>query len=86
MIPKNKIIELCCDTLEQSKCAKWFQARSIRVSASTRVHKIKTRVKKTIDKLVSEMVESKKINTPATRYGIKHEVDAMAKYEEMFKH
>ena len=72
-------------TLKQSKCAKWFQARSIRISASIHVHKIKTRVKKTIEKPVSEMLESKKIDTPATRYKIKHEVNAMTKYEEMFK-
>ena len=43
LIPKNEVIKLCCDALEYSKCAKWFQARSIRVSASTHVHKMKTR-------------------------------------------
>lgn len=81
---KKDIIELCCDTLKQSKCSKWFQARSLRLSASKQVHSIKTRSKKTIEALVSEMLDSKKVDTPALRYGIKHESDAMLEYENMF--
>ncbi|XP_024890188.1 uncharacterized protein LOC112466355 [Temnothorax curvispinosus] len=85
LLTRKEIVQLCCDTLEQSKCDKWFQARSIRLSASTNIHSIKIRNKKTIEKLVSEMLESKKVDTPGTRYGIKHEVDAMTEYENMFK-
>ena len=36
-----------------------------------------------MEKLVSGMLE--KIDTPATRCEIKHEVDKMTKYEDMFK-
>lgn len=81
---RKEIIQLCCDTIEQSKCNKWFQIRNLRISASKNVHEIKTRKKKPVEKLVIEMLYPKKINTPALRYGTENEPNAIKEYERLY--
>ncbi|OXU17292.1 hypothetical protein TSAR_003097 [Trichomalopsis sarcophagae] len=80
---RKEIIQLCCDTIEQSKCNKWFEIRNLRISASKNVHDIKTRKKKPVEKLVSEILYPKKINTPALRYGSENEPNAIKEYERL---
>lgn len=81
---REDIIQLCCDTLEQSKCDKWFEVRNLRISASKNVHDIKCRKKKPVEKLVAEILYPKKINTPALRYGIENEANATKEYERLY--
>ncbi|XP_032457701.1 uncharacterized protein LOC116738656 [Nasonia vitripennis] len=81
---EEEIVKLCCDTLGQSTCDNWFAARVLRVSASKNTHSIKTRAKKTVESLISGMLYPKKISTPATQYGSKHECDAKKEYEQIF--
>ncbi|KAK0157013.1 hypothetical protein PV328_012010, partial [Microctonus aethiopoides] len=73
VLTEEKIICLCCDTIEQSTCGDWFTARVLRISASSKAHRIKSRVTKTIESLVSDMLFPKKVDTASTQYGIKKE-------------
>lgn len=72
---------MSCKTLRQSSSDEWYKARRLRFSASTNVHNIRVRSRKTIDSLVSEILYPKKINCASIRYGLKHESDAKKKYE-----
>ncbi|KAK0157088.1 hypothetical protein PV328_011917 [Microctonus aethiopoides] len=40
ILTKCDILKLSSDTLKQSKCDKWYQARNIRLSSSKNIHKI----------------------------------------------
>lgn len=81
---KEKIINLRCDTINQAACKSWFEARECRISASSNVHSIKSRHKKTVEKLLSEMLNPSKVETSATQYGQKHKKDALSKYEKIY--
>ena len=59
VMDRESIINLCCETLEQSNCSKWFKAWQSRISASQNVHSIKIR-KKTEESLVMDMLNPKK--------------------------
>lgn len=83
-LTESEIITLCCETLGQSNCEKWFSQRLIRISSSKDVHDIKSRNTKSVEKLVSDMLYPKKIDTPATKYGNKNESKAKALYKQMY--
>lgn len=68
VLSEEKIISLCCDTIEQSTCSDWFAARVLRISASSKAHRIKSRVTKTIESLVFDLLFPKKVETAATQY------------------
>ena len=85
LIGRDKIVKLCCDTMEQSQCDKWFDARYVRISASKNAHTIKSRCKKPIDTIVTEMLYPKQIDTPSLRYGRTQEPNARLKYEELYE-
>lgn len=72
-LSQDKIIELCCATIEQSACKEWFNARKFRISASSNVHAIKSRKSKSVESLVDDILNSKNFRTEATEYGIKNE-------------
>lgn len=78
----QQIIDLCCDTIQQSDSSEWFKARRYRISASKNAHSIKSRKSKTIPKLIEEMLFSKNINTEALRYGKEMESVARKEYEK----
>lgn len=80
---RKEIIQLCCDTLEQSNCQSWFEARKLRISASINVHCIKRRVKKPVESIVAEMLYPKDVKTAATRYGRDNESLAAEKYQKV---
>ncbi|KAK0169353.1 hypothetical protein PV328_012167 [Microctonus aethiopoides] len=84
VLTEEKIICLCCDTIEQSTCSDWFTARVLRISASSKAHRIKSRVTKTIESLVSDMLFPKNVDTASTQYGIKKESIARKEYEKRF--
>lgn len=83
VMSKNAIVNLSCDTLEQSKCKKWFSARRLRISASKNVHSIKSRIKKSIESVVSDMLYPKKIEIASTQYGINNECNAKEEYKKL---
>lgn len=61
VLTDENIVELYCDTLEQSNSDRWFEARKWRLSASKNVHSVKSRIKKTEDSLVQEMLFPSKV-------------------------
>lgn len=81
---RKDIMQLCCETMQQSNCGKWFDIRSFRVSASKNVHEIKSRQTKPIEKLVSAMLFPTKIDNAALRYGRKYEKNAAKEYERLY--
>lgn len=84
VLSQKQILELACDTLEQSKCEKWFNARYLRISASKNAYSIKSRKKKTVESLVGDMLFPNKFDVHATKYGRLHEPDARKAYEKLF--
>ena len=44
-LDNEEIIKLCHETISQSKCKKWHNIRELRISASAKAHKIKSRKK-----------------------------------------
>ena len=83
VISDENAVKLSCATLMQSKCKEWYDARKLRISASTNVHKIKIRKKKTIESLISDIISPKKIETASLKYGIQHELHAKRAYEQL---
>ncbi|OXU16251.1 hypothetical protein TSAR_010168 [Trichomalopsis sarcophagae] len=81
---RKNIIKLCSDTIDQANNEKWFDARSLRVSASKNVHEIKVRKTKTVESLVSQMLFPKTVKTAALSYGKENEVNAAKKYEKVY--
>ncbi|KAK0071486.1 hypothetical protein PV326_001181, partial [Microctonus aethiopoides] len=85
ILTKCDILKLSSDTLKQSKCDKWYQARNLRLSSSKNIHAMYSRKKKTIESLVNDILYPKKIEFKSTKYGLKNEPIAKSRYEEMFK-
>ncbi|KAK0074417.1 hypothetical protein PV325_008385, partial [Microctonus aethiopoides] len=84
---KNNLnIEACLEQFiifsSQSEDPQWFEVRRLRISASTNVHSIKTREKKTIESLIADFLSPKKFNNGATKYGKKNESIARSLYEQ----
>lgn len=84
VLSQQDIIKYACDTIEQSKCDLWFDNRSLRISGSSNAHKVKTRVRKSILKLVEEIINPKKVDVASTKYGIATESKAKKKYCELY--
>lgn len=80
-LDENEIVKLNLDTVCQSKCSKWFDARLIRLSASKNVHEVKTLTKKTAATLANEIANPKKVVTESMKYGTKYENKALNEYQ-----
>lgn len=78
------IMKLCKETIEQSKCKEWFEARRLRITGSQDVHCIKTRRTKSIASLVQDIINPKKFSVGSTQYGTKKEPLARKEYMKMF--
>ncbi|XP_074100239.1 uncharacterized protein LOC141528206 [Cotesia typhae] len=72
-LSENEIIQMSCETVKQSSCNNWFQARRFRISASSNVHHIKVLSRKPVETLVSDMLHPSKIDSSSTKYGLKME-------------
>lgn len=78
----DDIVRISCETIEQSKCPKWFAIRRLRISASTNVHNIITRTRKTVESLVSSILHRRKFSCAAVTYGLNNELCAIQEYEQ----
>ncbi|XP_053597208.1 uncharacterized protein LOC103570404 isoform X3 [Microplitis demolitor] len=83
-LSEDEIIQLSCETVQQSSCNNWFQARRLRISASSNVHHIKILSRKPVENLVSDMLNPSTIKSSSTKYGLKMESSAKEKYEQMY--
>lgn len=83
-LSEHRIIQLSCETVKQSSCNNWFQARRLRISASSNVHHIKVLSRKPVETLISEMLHPSAIDSSSTRYGLKMESSAKEKYEQLY--
>lgn len=63
VLTDEQIVELCCNTLEQSSSDTWFAARKLRLSASQNIHRVKSRKTKSEDSLVQEILHPSKGNS-----------------------
>lgn len=82
-LTEQAIYELCSLTLNQSQCKEWHQARRFRLSASSNIHSIKIRSRKTIEKLVHDILYPCKVDNDSTNYGLSHEDKAKERYEQL---
>lgn len=83
VVSNEDIIKMSCNTIKQSACPEWYAIRHVRVSASKNVHSIITRTTKSIESLVSDILNPKKVDCGATRYGICNEEKAIKAYEKL---
>lgn len=83
-LSQKQIIQLARDTIQQSKCRDWFANRRLRLSASSNIHKIKSRTRKSIESLVQEILFPSKADVEATSYGIENEPKAKTLYEKIY--
>lgn len=83
MISEEAILELCSLTVNQSECQEWYEARRLRLSASSNIHSIKIRTRKTVEKLVYDILYPAIVNNDNTNYGLSHEDKAKEKYEKL---
>lgn len=74
-LSQDEIKYLCKKTLAQAESVDWFEARQIRISASSDVHRTKSLKYKNKNSLVYEMLASReeKVSAPAMKYGKTHE-------------
>ncbi|XP_040072767.1 uncharacterized protein LOC120844851 isoform X2 [Ixodes scapularis] len=75
----SDILSLCMATLAQSKCARWYQERKMRISSS-KAHTI-LRTKKTPQELVSSLMNEESFTSEATSYGLRTEPKARRLFE-----
>lgn len=83
VVSNEDIIKICCKTIKQSACPDWYAIRHVRISASKNVHSIKTRKTKSIESLVCDILNPKKVDCDATRYGTINEDKAIKVYEKL---
>ncbi|KAJ8665860.1 hypothetical protein QAD02_007522 [Eretmocerus hayati] len=84
VLSRESSIKLSCETIAQADSDIWHSARRSRVTASKKAHSIKTLTKKTAESLALDMMMTKKIDTPATRYGKLNEKRAKELYTELY--
>lgn len=77
------ILTSCSRTLNQSQCTEWNAARRFRLSASSNIHSIMVRTRKSIEKLVNEILYPANIENASTKYGLSQENNAKIKYEKL---
>ena len=84
VVDKNKLIKIALKSAEQSQSSIWYKERFIRITASSRAHKVKTR-KENFEGLAATFFKEKyKISsTPEMRYGLRMEREAKLKFQEM---
>lgn len=83
VVTEEDIIHICSNTIKQSACQNWYAIRHVRITASKNIHSIKTRATKTIQSLVSSILNPKKVDCAATRYGLCNEQKAILLYEKL---
>lgn len=80
-VNEENIVNICMQTVDQSTSSTWFDQRNLRISASSRAHKIKTRPKKGYTELSLKFCsERREFTTPALKYGLKNEKRAAQSY------
>ncbi|CAN7949759.1 unnamed protein product [Ixodes hexagonus] len=75
----SDILSLCMATLAQSKCARWYQERKVRITSSM-AHTI-LRTRKTPQELVSSLMNEESFTSEATSYGLQTEPKAWRLFE-----
>lgn len=81
----DQIFKLCCETIKQSKCKRWYDERKLHLTASKNIHDIKVRRTKTVESLVESILNPTCVSTASTKYGIKTEPVAKCFYENIYK-
>lgn len=85
-LSKNKIMNICIQTIQQSNTQAWFDERSIRLSAS-KAHLVKIRLRN-FEKLAITLINEKPMfgrGLKNVTYGNKNEKIALKKYIEMYE-
>jgi len=85
-LSKNKIMNICINTVKQSNSQAWFDERAIRLSAS-RAHLVKIRLRN-YEKLVISLINKKPMfgkGLKNVNYGNENEKIALKKYKEMYE-
>lgn len=77
-----QIVKLCLETINQSENPEWYSARHVRLSTSSKTHKIKTMKKKDSQTLAYDLINPKSTLNPikSMEYGLKNEGKAIVEY------
>src|SRR5258705_10222422 len=74
-ISEQQVVDLAVKTVGQSSVTLWHKERQLRLSASVKAHRIKTR-KDAFVELAQNLVKSKNVTTPDMLYGMRTEPTA----------
>lgn len=77
------ILKLCSLTLNQFQCRQWYAARRFRISASNNIHSIKIWTRKSIDKLVNDILYPSNVKSESTKYSLSEENNVQIEYEKL---
>lgn len=72
-------------TVQQSLCPEWHAARGLRISASSKAHRIRIR-EADFESLADDLTMRKFFTNEACRYGQAMEAEAREAYEKIFSH
>ena len=94
ILKENQIIDLCYATKAQSDSDEWFRSRKVRITASSKAHKVKTCKKVTFESLADGFVkednilrserEQKSKGITALDYGKKNEPKAIENFCKLY--
>lgn len=77
------IVQLCVSTSEQHASEDWHNARKLRISASSKAHRIKSRWRKQSCDLANDFLcENNQKTSKSVKYGITHENKAIKDYSK----
>lgn len=78
---ESDIIKLCIETKNQSDSKRWHEVRRLRITASSKAHKIKTLKTKTPESLASDFLSTPQIQHKNLAYGTMNEKNALRDYQ-----
>jgi hypothetical protein len=82
-LPREEILKLCVESKLHSSSATWFEARKVRISASTRAHSIRTmRRGRELDVAQKFLVPNNNVHENL-EYGKRNEKIACTEYEKI---
>lgn len=85
-VDENSWSKICIDSVKQSETSVWYKQRYLRITASSRAHRIKTRVDD-FEKLAQQFKKTKYKGalTDAMRWGLNNESKAKQKFTDTTK-
>lgn len=81
LLDNDSISSLCLRTIKQSEAAEWFKARWVRITASVKVHKIRTMIRASAESLLENFLNKEILCIESSNYGVKNDQKARDCYK-----